>query len=93
MKTGAELVKEGELLSRTIHPIYDNTIYPPLFRGVRYDDDVQYNQWLEEVQCYVYKNSIYPDQYETFIDKKTDITEEKHGEIMAILKSIVSTIE
>ncbi|MCR5445112.1 MAG: hypothetical protein K6E96_05470 [Bacteroidales bacterium] len=93
MKTGLELIREGETLSNMVHPRYDNTINPPLFMGLDYEDEIRYKKWLEEVQGYVYKNSIYPEQYETFIDKKTDVSEEKHGEIMAILKSIVSALE
>lgn len=86
--TKQELLQEGNILSSHIHAEYDESMGMHLLKGYRLDDEQRYKNWLEEVQGYVYKNQIYPEQYQELRKIKNDMTPESHRSILAIINSL-----
>ena len=86
--TKQELLQEGCILSNTIHQKYEQILGTPQPDGYIFDDEQRYRNWLEAVQGFVYKNKIYPEQYDDFKWHKEHISPESHKSILAIINSI-----
>lgn len=86
--TKQELLQEGNLLSSSIRPEYDESFGMHSLTGYYYDDEQRYRNWAEIAQGYVYENKIYPEQYEEFKRAREDMSPEGHKSMLAIINSL-----
>lgn len=83
-----DLLREGELLTNSIRPEYDDSFGIHSLRGYRYDDEQRYRNWVESAQIFVYEHKGYPEQYDEFKAARREESLEGHRSMLAIINSI-----